>query len=88
MQASRRKPRHSWTVAEAKAKLSEVIANAGEHGVQVITRRGRPAAIVISPKRWSELAHQPATLAEIMAPVRGFGPVETPARQPWAAPRL
>lgn len=33
--------RDLWTVAEAKAKLSEVIERAQKEGPQVITRNGR-----------------------------------------------
>ena len=38
----------SWTVAEAKAKLSEVIEKAQTSGPQRITRHGKPAVVVVS----------------------------------------
>jgi predicted nucleic acid-binding protein len=34
-----------WTVAEAKAKFSEVLENAQKHGPQAITRNGQRAAV-------------------------------------------
>jgi len=37
----------TWTVAEAKAKLSEVIALAQERGPQTITRNGQTAVVVV-----------------------------------------
>ena len=37
----------AWTVAEAKAKFSQVIERA-RTGPQTITRNGRPAAVVVS----------------------------------------
>ncbi|MEA2582138.1 MAG: Antitoxin Phd YefM, type toxin-antitoxin system, partial [Thermomicrobiales bacterium] len=38
----------TWAVAEAKARLSEVIARAAEDGPQAITRNGRRVAVVVS----------------------------------------
>jgi prevent-host-death family protein len=42
-----------WSVAEAKAKLSEVIDRALEEGPQAITRNGRPALVVVSSEEWA-----------------------------------
>jgi prevent-host-death family protein len=36
-----------WTVAEAKAKLDEIIKRAASEDPQTITRRGRTAALVV-----------------------------------------
>jgi prevent-host-death family protein len=38
----------SWSVFDAKAKFSEVIDKAIGEGPQVITRRGKPTAVVMS----------------------------------------
>jgi len=38
----------TWTVAAAKAKLSEVIDLARSHGPQTITRKGRAVAVVVA----------------------------------------
>jgi len=37
----------SWTVAEAKAKFSEVIDRAELRGPQVITKHGRTAVVIV-----------------------------------------
>jgi antitoxin Phd len=37
-----------WQLQEAKNKLSEVVEAALQHGPQVITRRGKETAIVLS----------------------------------------
>ncbi len=37
----------SWTVAEAKAKFSEIIERAMAEGPQTITRNGHTAAVVV-----------------------------------------
>jgi len=38
----------AWTVAQAKAKFSEVIDKARSLGPQTITRNGRKAAVVVA----------------------------------------
>jgi len=57
----------TWQLQEAKAKLSEVIAAAKDHGPQVITQRGVKAAVVQSFDSW-EQSQQPKkpTLLEIL----------------------
>jgi len=42
-----------WTVAEAKAKFSQVIAQASTAGPQTITRSGEVAAVVVSAEEWA-----------------------------------
>jgi prevent-host-death family protein len=48
-------PTESWSVAEAKAKLSEVIDQARSGRPQHITRHGRDAVVVISAEQWAAL---------------------------------
>jgi prevent-host-death family protein len=65
----------SWTVAEAKARLSEVIERAGAEGPQTITKRGRPAAAVVSAEEWERKTRRKGNLAEFFAvsPLAGSG---------------
>ncbi len=42
----------TWTVAEAKAKLSEVIERAQSGGPQTITRNGHIAVVVVAADEW------------------------------------
>lgn len=42
----------TWAVAEAKAKFSELIETAQEHGVQEITRNGKLVGLMVSPDEW------------------------------------
>ena len=65
----------SWTVAEAKAKLSEVIEQAEASGPQTITRNGRKAAVVVSAEEWERKTKRVGNLAEFFAssPLRGSG---------------
>jgi prevent-host-death family protein len=65
----------SWTVAEAKAKLSEVIEQAQSSGPQTITRSGRKAVVVVSAEEWERKTKRVGTLAEFFAssPLRDSG---------------
>jgi prevent-host-death family protein len=64
-----------WTVAEAKAKLSQVISDAQKRGPQTITRNGRRAAVVVDVEEWERRTRRAGTLAEFFAasPLRGSG---------------
>ena len=64
----------NWTVAEAKARLSELIERA-QKGPQTITRRGRSAAVVVSAEEWERKSKRAGNLAEFFAgsPLRGSG---------------
>jgi len=64
-----------WTVAQAKAKLSEVIEHAQKHGPQAITRNGRRAAVIVSADEWERKTRRNGSLADFFAgsPLRGSG---------------
>jgi prevent-host-death family protein len=57
----------AWTIATAKARLSEVIDHARAHGPQMITRNGRPAAVVVGAEEWERRTQRAGTLAEFFA---------------------
>lgn len=62
----------SWTVADAKARLSEVIERA-QSDPQVITRHGKPSAVVVSPEEWARKTARKGSLAAFLlaSPLRG-----------------
>jgi prevent-host-death family protein len=64
----------SWTVATAKAKLSEVIERA-QSAPQTITRNGKPSVVVVSAEEWQRKNTRKGTLAEFLmeSPLRGSG---------------
>ena len=66
---------HVWTVAEAKAKFSEVLDRAQSEGPQRITRHGRTTAMVVAAKEWKRKANRKGNLAEFFAasPLCGAG---------------
>jgi len=63
----------NWTVAEAKAKFSEVIERARAEGPQTITRNGRTAVVIVGADEWERKTHRAGNLAEFFAasPLRG-----------------
>ena len=64
-----------WTVADAKAKFSEVIDRAAAEGPQTITRNGRTAAVVVGAEEWERKTRRVGNLAEFFgsSPLRGSG---------------
>jgi prevent-host-death family protein len=65
----------TWTVAEAKAKFSEVIDRAQSKGPQIVTRSGRKSVVVVSAEEWERKTKRVGNLAEFFAssPLRGSG---------------
>lgn len=66
---------HTWTVAEAKAKFSELIEKTQSDGPQKITKHGRTAAVVVAAEQWRRKRRRKGNLAEFLAasPLRDFG---------------
>jgi prevent-host-death family protein len=64
-----------WSIAQAKARFSEVIDRAREQGPQAITKNGRPAVVVVSIEEWTRKTKRRGTLADFFAasPLRGSG---------------
>ncbi|MBA2248238.1 MAG: type II toxin-antitoxin system Phd/YefM family antitoxin [Chloroflexia bacterium] len=44
----------TWSVAEAKAKFSEVVERAKTEGPQRVTKNGRAAVIVVAADEWEQ----------------------------------
>jgi prevent-host-death family protein len=63
----------SWTVAEAKAKFSQMIERAMSEGPQTITRHGRTTAVVVGAEEWQRKTKRVGNLADFFAasPLRG-----------------
>jgi prevent-host-death family protein len=66
---------HAWTVAEAKAKFSELINKAKSEGPQKITKHGRTTAVIVAAEEWERKTGRKGNLAEFLAasPLRGSG---------------
>ena len=57
----------NWTVAEAKAKLSEVIERALDGAPQTITRNGKTAVVVVAAAEWQRRTERKGSLADFLA---------------------
>ena len=64
-----------WSLAQAKARFSEVVDRALKQGPQAITRNGRPAVVVVAVEEWTRKIGRKGTLADFFAasPLRGAG---------------
>lgn len=71
---SKQTPAHEWTVASAKAHLSEVIARAQEVP-QTITRNGKASVVIVSVDEWEQKSRRQGSLASFLAqsPLAGAG---------------
>ena len=56
-----------WTVAEAKAKFSEVVERARSGTPQTITRNRKTAVVVVSAEEWERKGRRRGSLAEFFA---------------------
>jgi prevent-host-death family protein len=65
--AFQKSPAHAghWTVAGAKARLSEVIERA-QTDPQIITRHGKPSVVIVSADEWARKTVRKGTLAEFL----------------------
>jgi prevent-host-death family protein len=57
----------TWSVAEAKAHLSELLDHVINDGPQTVTRRGKEVAVVVSIEEWQRKSARSGSLAEFFA---------------------
>lgn len=65
----------AWTVAEAKARFSEIIDKATIEGPQTVTKRGRKAVVIVDAEEWERKTRRSGSLAAFLAtsPLRDSG---------------
>ena len=65
-----------WSVADAKARFSELVEKAGA-APQTVTRNGKPVAVVVSIGEWTRKAGRKGSLLEFFqsAP-KGFADLD------------
>lgn len=73
----------NWTVAGAKANLSEVVERA-QLMPQTIPRNEKPSVVVVSAEEWQRKIARRGSLAEFLlaSPLRGAVDTETTRRAP------
>jgi len=59
----------TWSLAEAKAKLSEVVERAEREGPQHLTKHGRETAVILSAETFRRLQPQSTQQARSLADV-------------------
>lgn len=67
--------RKTWSVAEAKARLSEVIESARVQGPQIVTRKGKKVVAIVAFETWQQGKTRKGTLFDFFrnSPLRGSG---------------
>ena len=56
----------AWTVAQAKAKFSELVERTKSEGPQTITKNGRTAAVLVAAEEWERKTKRVGNLAEFL----------------------
>jgi prevent-host-death family protein len=63
----------SWKLEDAKARLSEVVRLAATHGPQLVTIRGKEAAIILAPEEYRQLLPKPKGHQPLVRFLQGLG---------------
>lgn len=61
-----------WKLEDAKARFSEVVHRAATTGPQLVTVRGREAAVILSPEQYRQLLPHPKGHVPLMQFLRGL----------------
>lgn len=65
-------PDRTWQVQDAKARFSEMLEKALTDGPQIVTKRGKEAAVLVAAEVWRELeARARPSLKELLLSPRG-----------------
>ena len=62
-----------WKLEDAKARLSEVVRLAGTEGPQMVTIRGKEAAVILAPEAYQQLLPKPAGHKPLVRFLQGLG---------------
>ncbi len=62
-----------WKLEDAKARLSEVVRLAGTTGPQLVTIRGKEAAVILAPEQYKQLLPKPKEHQSLVRFLQGLG---------------
>jgi prevent-host-death family protein len=62
-----------WKLEDAKARLSQVVRLAATNGPQLVTVRGKEAAIILAPEQYRQLLPKPKGHKPLVQFLRGLG---------------
>jgi antitoxin Phd len=72
----------TWQVHDAKARFSELLNAAQSDGPQVVLRRGRETAVLVSIEEWRRISAKPQmTIKEWLMSDIGRGELNIPDRK-------
>jgi prevent-host-death family protein len=63
----------TWKLEDAKARLSEVVRLAATHGPQLVTVRGKEAAVILAPEEYRQLLPKPKEHLPLLEFLQGLG---------------
>jgi prevent-host-death family protein len=63
----------TWKLEDAKARLSEVVRLASTAGPQLVTVRGKEAAVILTPEAYRQLLPKPKGHMPLVRFVQGLG---------------
>jgi prevent-host-death family protein len=55
-----------WSLQDAKNRFSEVVERARTEGVQLVTRHGKDAVVIVSSEQWAEMQGKEQSLAAFL----------------------
>ena len=55
-----------WQLQEAKAKFSDMVRRAIADGPQTVTRRGKPAVVVVAAEEFERMRERTPTLKDLL----------------------
>ena len=62
-----------WKLEDAKARLSEVVRLAATNGPQLVTIRGKDAAVILAPEEYKQLLPKPKGHLPLVRFLQGLG---------------
>jgi len=68
-------PARTWGLRDARAHFSELVDKALSDGPQVVTRKGKPAVVVVAADQWDRKTRRQGDLVDFFAssPLREEG---------------
>jgi prevent-host-death family protein len=76
-----------WKLEDAKAKFSEVVRLAGTDGPQLVTVRGKEAAVILAPETYRQLLPASNDQEPLFEFLRGLGLSEIDAERDFDSGR-
>jgi prevent-host-death family protein len=62
-----------WKLEDAKARFSEVVRRAGSSGPQLVTIRGKEAAVILAPEQYKQMLPKDKRQLPLVQFLQGLG---------------